>query len=89
MMELVDMNSLGLFDFKSYPFKSDLPYLIGITWAIYFLIWCVIIARKGKHFFPSSSGGPCCCYSYIWKEICNKEKSDIFGYLQYKSESSS
>ena len=25
MMELVDMNSLGLFDFKSYPFKSDLP----------------------------------------------------------------
>ena len=27
MMELVDMNSLGLFDFKSYPFKSDLPYL--------------------------------------------------------------
>ncbi len=26
MMELVDMNSLGLFDFKSYPFKSDLPY---------------------------------------------------------------
>ncbi len=26
-MELVDMNSLGLFDFKSYPFKSDLPYL--------------------------------------------------------------
>ena len=27
MMELVDMNSLGLFDFKSYPFKSDLPYI--------------------------------------------------------------
>jgi hypothetical protein len=25
-MELADMNSLGLFDFKSYPFKSDLPY---------------------------------------------------------------
>jgi len=26
-MELVDMNSLGLFDyFISYPFKSDLPY---------------------------------------------------------------
>ena len=23
---MVDMNSLGLFDFKSYPFKSDLPY---------------------------------------------------------------
>jgi hypothetical protein len=28
MMELVDMNSLGLFDFKSYPFKSDLPYRV-------------------------------------------------------------
>jgi len=26
VMELVDMNSLGLFDLKSYPFKSDLPY---------------------------------------------------------------
>ena len=25
VMELVDMNSLGLFDFQSYPFKSDLP----------------------------------------------------------------
>jgi hypothetical protein len=25
MMELVDMDSLGLFDLKSYPFKSDLP----------------------------------------------------------------
>ena len=25
MMELVDMSSLGLFDFKSCPFKSDLP----------------------------------------------------------------
>lgn len=23
MMELVDMNSLGLFDYTSYPFKSD------------------------------------------------------------------
>jgi len=34
MMELVDMNSLGLFDFKSYPFKSDLPYL-----AIYIYIY--------------------------------------------------
>ena len=31
MMELVDMNSLGLFDFKSYPFKSDLPYN-GLSW---------------------------------------------------------
>ena len=28
VMELVDMNSLGLFDFyEFYPFKSDLPYL--------------------------------------------------------------
>ena len=27
MMELVDMSSLGLFGFKPYPFKSDLPYL--------------------------------------------------------------
>ena len=26
MVELVDMNSLGLFGFKPYPFKSDLPY---------------------------------------------------------------
>ena len=26
-MELVDMNSLGLFDFKLCPFKSDLPYI--------------------------------------------------------------
>ena len=25
-MELVDMNSLGLFDFIFYPFKSDVPY---------------------------------------------------------------
>ena len=31
MMELADMNSLGLFDFKSYPFKSDLPYN-GLSW---------------------------------------------------------
>ena len=23
---MVDMNSLGLFGFKPYPFKSDLPY---------------------------------------------------------------
>jgi hypothetical protein len=30
VMELVDMNSLGLFDFKSYPFNSDLPYIIYI-----------------------------------------------------------
>ena len=29
-MELVDMNSLGLFDLKSYPFKSDLPYICTI-----------------------------------------------------------
>jgi len=27
-MELVDMNSLGLFDFLFYPFKSDVPYNI-------------------------------------------------------------
>ena len=26
-MELVDMNSLGLFGFKPYPFKPDLPYI--------------------------------------------------------------
>ncbi len=26
-MELVNMSSLGLFGFKPYPFKSDLPYL--------------------------------------------------------------
>ena len=26
-MELVDMNSLGLFGFILYPFKSDLPYI--------------------------------------------------------------
>jgi hypothetical protein len=25
VMKLVDMNSLGLFGFKPYPFKSDLP----------------------------------------------------------------
>ena len=29
-MELVDMNSLGLFDIKSYPFKSDLPYVLAL-----------------------------------------------------------
>lgn len=34
MMELVDMNSLGLFDFKSYPFKSDLPYLCFLLYNI-------------------------------------------------------
>ena len=28
-MELADMNSLGLFDFISYPFKSDLPYTLS------------------------------------------------------------
>ena len=26
VMELVDMNSLGLFGFNRCPFKSDLPY---------------------------------------------------------------
>ena len=26
MMELVNMNSLGLFGLKPYPFKSGLPY---------------------------------------------------------------
>jgi hypothetical protein len=31
-MELVDMGSLGLFDLKSYPFKSDLPYK---SWVLY------------------------------------------------------
>ncbi len=25
VVELADTNSLGLFDFESYPFKSDLP----------------------------------------------------------------
>jgi hypothetical protein len=31
VMELVDMNSLGLFDYLgSYPFKSDLPYRLFV-----------------------------------------------------------
>lgn len=28
MLKLVNKNNLGLFDFKSYPFKSDLPYYV-------------------------------------------------------------
>ena len=35
-MELVDMDSLGLFDFISYPFKSDLPYKSRVF--IYYII---------------------------------------------------
>ena len=35
-MELVDMNSLGLFDYLgSYPFKSDLPYRLFVFIDIY------------------------------------------------------
>ena len=38
MMELVDMNSLGLFDFiEFYPFKSDLPYIYNLYTNINYL----------------------------------------------------
>ena len=48
-MELVDMNSLGLFDFIFYPFKSDLPYVIVTNIInIYFLITicCRLIGKS-------------------------------------------
>ena len=46
-MELVDMNSLGLFDFIFYPFKSDVPYKLFNS-KNYFLIaiCCRLIGKS-------------------------------------------
>ena len=46
VMELVDMNSLGLFDFyEFYPFKSDLPYK-KINFFLYNIYICCRLIGK-------------------------------------------
>ena len=46
MMELADMNSLGLFDLKSYPFKSDLPYVTMASNYVVIEICCRLIGKS-------------------------------------------